>query len=162
MICCNRRARLVEAHGPRMKDSDALCIVTAIEMNPAHESFAAEHGLRFTTDFAGPLRLLKLSSCARRIPCTRSRCWRWLPRASMFCENHWPRNRSVQACREARVVLGIGHGAALRTRHRGGLVHSVRARSALIMHAEAHFSHDKLAKVPEGDWHLAEGRPRLA
>src|SRR3954452_16262234 len=40
----------------RMKDSDALRVVTAIEANPAHAGFAAEHGIAFTTDFAAVLR----------------------------------------------------------------------------------------------------------
>src|SRR3954447_19277721 len=40
----------------RMKDSDALRVVTSIEANPAHAGFAAEHGIAFTTDFAAVLR----------------------------------------------------------------------------------------------------------
>ena len=39
----------------RMGDSDALRIVTAVEANPAQEGFAAEHGLRFTTNFSDVL-----------------------------------------------------------------------------------------------------------
>src|SRR5688500_12938111 len=39
----------------RMRESEALRIVTAVETNPAHESFAAEHGLRFTTNFSDVL-----------------------------------------------------------------------------------------------------------
>ena len=40
----------------RMRDSDALRVVAAIEANPALAGFAAEHGLAFTTDLAAVLR----------------------------------------------------------------------------------------------------------
>ncbi|MGI9416446.1 MAG: Gfo/Idh/MocA family protein [Geminicoccaceae bacterium] len=60
--------------------------------------------------------------------------------------------RSVAACKEAGVQLGIGHErrfeaamlALKRAIERGDL--------GTIMHAEAAFSHDKLIHVPKGDW----------
>ena len=60
--------------------------------------------------------------------------------------------RSVAACRKAGVMLGIGHErryepamAEVRRLVRAGTL-------GTIMHAEANFSHDKLADVPAGDW----------
>ena len=60
--------------------------------------------------------------------------------------------RSVDACRKANVVLGIGHErrfepaiVEVRRMVRGGVL-------GTIMHVEANFSHDKLANVPGDDW----------
>jgi len=71
--------------------------------------------------------------------------------------------RSVAACKEAGVQLGIGHErrfelamlALKRALDTGGL--------GTIMHAEAAFSHDKLIDVPKGDWRtLAATAPAAA
>jgi predicted dehydrogenase len=60
--------------------------------------------------------------------------------------------RSVAACNAAGVLLGIGH----ERRYEPAIVEVRRLlrEGALgtIMHAEANFSHDKLASVPAGDW----------
>jgi len=63
---------------------------------------------------------------------------------------------SVAACQAAGVVLGIGH-----ERRFEPALQRVRAlvdEGALgtIMHAEAAFSHDKLANVPAGDWRTSK------
>ena len=77
----------------RMKDSDALRIVVAVEANPAQEGFATEHGLRFTTNFTDVLGDPRStpSSCARRIRCIPSRCSPWRAPASMCsAKSPWP------------------------------------------------------------------------
>ena len=64
--------------------------------------------------------------------------------------------RSVAACREAGVQLGIGHERRFEPA-------MLALRSALekgelgtVMHAEAAFSHDKLIHVPKGDWRTSK------
>ncbi len=64
--------------------------------------------------------------------------------------------RSVAACREAGVQLGIGHERRFEPA-------MLALRSALengelgtVMHAEAAFSHDKLINVPKGDWRTSK------
>jgi predicted dehydrogenase len=60
--------------------------------------------------------------------------------------------RSVAACRNAGVVLGVGH----ERRFEPAMLEVSRlirsGELGAIMHIEANFSHDKLANVPEGDW----------
>jgi predicted dehydrogenase len=144
----------------RMKDSDALRIVTAVEANPAQEGFAAEHGLRFTTDFSEVLRDLEIDAvilCTPHSMHTEQVLAVAAARKHVFCEKplalkRSDAERSVAACREAGVMLGIGH-----ERRYEPAIEEVRRlinEGALgtIMHAEAHFNHDKLANVPEGDW----------
>jgi predicted dehydrogenase len=144
----------------RMQDSDALRIVTAIETNPAHESFATEHGLRFTRDFVGTLKDPEIDAvilCTPHSMHTEQVLAVAAARKHVFCEKplalkRSDAERSVRACREAGVVLGIGHER--RFEPAIGEVRRLIREGALgtIMHAEGHFSHDKLAKVPEGDW----------
>jgi predicted dehydrogenase len=60
--------------------------------------------------------------------------------------------RAVAACREAGVVLGVGH-----ERRFEPAMAEVKRRVAsgalgTVMHAESAFSHDKLIGVPKGDW----------
>jgi len=71
--------------------------------------------------------------------------------------------RSVKACEDAGVVLGIGH----ERRFEPALVKvkEMIDSGALgtIMHAESAFSHDKLINVPSGDWRtLKETAPAAA
>ena len=144
----------------RMKDSDVLRIVTAIETNQAHESFAVEHGLRFTTDFAAALTDPEIDAiilCTPHSMHTEQVLTVAAARKHVFCEKplalkRSDAERSVRACREAGVVLGIGHER--RFEPAIGEVRRLIREGALgtIMHAEGHFSHDKLANVPEGDW----------
>jgi predicted dehydrogenase len=144
----------------RMGDSDVLRITTAIETNPAHESFAAEHGLRFTTDFASPLKDPDVDAvilCTPHSMHTEQVLAVAAAGKHVFCEKplalkRSDAERSVKACRDAGVVLGIGHER--RFEPAIGEVRRLIREGALgtIMHAEAHFSHDKLANVPEGDW----------
>jgi predicted dehydrogenase len=144
----------------RLKDSGSLRIVTAIEANPAHESFAVEHGLRFTTRFADVLGDRDIDAV---ILCTPHSMHTEQVLAvagagkHVFCEKplaltRGDAERSVKACRDAGVMLGIGH----ERRYEPAIQEVRRLVGAgvlgTIMHVEAHFSHDKLAGVPEGDW----------
>jgi predicted dehydrogenase len=144
----------------RMKDSEALRIVTAVEANPAHESFAAEHGLRFTTSFAdvlGDPAIDAVILCTPHSMHTEQVLAVAAAGKHVFCEKplalkRGDAERSVAACRDAGVMLGIGH----ERRYEPAIVEVKRLIAdgvlGTIMHVEAHFSHDKLANVPEGDW----------
>jgi len=64
--------------------------------------------------------------------------------------------RSVQACIDAGVTLGLGH----ERRYEPGLealkAELDKGSLGTIMHAEASFSHDKLIHVPAGDWRTSK------
>ena len=144
----------------RMQDSDALRIVTAVETNPAHETFAIDHGLRFATDFAVALQDPEIDAvilCTPHSMHTEQVLAVAAAGKHVFCEKplalkRRDAERSVRACREAGVVLGIGHERRFEPAI-GELRRLIRAGAlGTIMHAEGHFSHDKLANVPEGDW----------
>lgn len=60
--------------------------------------------------------------------------------------------RSVAACREAGVQLGIGHERRFEPAMQALKAKIDAGTLGTIMHAEAAFSHDKLIGVPKGDW----------
>jgi predicted dehydrogenase len=144
----------------RMQGSKKLEIVAALETSDAHAAFAAEHGLRFTMDWN---EILGDPTIDAVILCTphSMHAQQVLAAAAagkhVFCEKplaltRADAERSVEACRAANVVLGIGH----ERRFEPAVVEVRRmVREQVlgtIMHVEANFSHDKLANVPESDW----------
>lgn len=144
----------------RMRDSDALRVITAVEANESHAGFAAEHGISFTTDFSAVLRDPAIDAVILCTPHTLHTQQVLAVAAAgkhVFCEKplaltRADAERSVDACRRAGVMLGIGHErryepamAEVRRLVREGAL-------GTIMHVEANFSHDKLANVPAGDW----------
>jgi predicted dehydrogenase len=144
----------------RMQGSDALRIVAAVETNPVHESFAAEHGLQFTTNFADVLSDPGIDAV---ILCTPHSMHAEQvlavagARKHVFCEKplaltRADAERSVKACRDAGVMLGIGHERRYEPAIQDVKRLVGKGILGMIMHVEAHFSHDKLANVPEGDW----------
>lgn len=60
--------------------------------------------------------------------------------------------RSVDACKKAKVVLGIGHERRFEPAMKRVRDMVNDASLGTVMHAEAAFSHDKLINVPAGDW----------
>jgi predicted dehydrogenase len=144
----------------RMKESEVMRIVTAIETNPERRAFASEHGIAFASDLSEVLQDPTIDAVILATPHALHTEQVLAVAAAgkhVFCEkplalNRADAERSVEACRRAGVVLGIGHErryepaiAALRTLVR-------EAALGTIMHVEANFSHDKLANVPENDW----------
>ncbi|MDZ5696639.1 Gfo/Idh/MocA family oxidoreductase [Chelativorans sp. M5D2P16] len=64
--------------------------------------------------------------------------------------------RSVAACRQAGVVLGIGHERRFEPAMRRLKAMLEAGELGTIMHAEAAFSHDKLAGIPAGGWRTSK------
>jgi predicted dehydrogenase len=144
----------------RMQDSRKLEIVTALETSKAQAAFASEHGLRLTTDWDEVLSDPGIDAvilCTPHSMHTRQVLAAAAAGKHVFCEKPLALTRadaesSIEACRAAKVLLGIGHerrfepaAIELRRMVREGVL-------GTIMHVEANFSHDKLAAVPEGDW----------
>lgn len=144
----------------RLQGSEHLRIVMAVETNTARADFAAEHGLSFVGDLSealGDAGIDAVILCtphtlhsAQVLACTAAK-------KHVFCEKplalkRADAERSVAACNEAGVLLGIGH----ERRYEPAIVEVRRLLRegvlGTVMHVEANFSHDKLANVPAGDW----------
>jgi predicted dehydrogenase len=144
----------------RLAGSERLRIVKAVETNPARAAFAAEHGLAFAGDLAEALADPAIDAvilCTPHALHTGQVLACAAAKKHVFCEKplaltRADAERSVAACKDAGVLLGIGHErrwepaiVEVRRLLREGVL-------GTVMHAEANFSHDKLANVPAGDW----------
>ena len=144
----------------RLKGSERIRLVAAVETNPERTTFAAEHGLKFVGSLDEVLRdhgIQAVILCtphtlhaSQVLACAEAK-------KHVFCEKplalkRADAERSVAACKAAGVVLGIGH----ERRYEPAIVEVRRLLKegvlGTVMHAEANFSHDKLANVPKGDW----------
>ena len=100
-----------------MADSDALRIVTAVEANPALAGFAAEHGVEFTTNLEKVLSDPRIDAVILATPHSMHTSQVLAAAAAgkhVFCEKplaltRADAERSVEACRAAGVLLGLGH-----------------------------------------------------
>ncbi len=147
----------------RLAGSEVVRLTTAVETNPGHAPFAVENGLAFRSSLDEVLSDPDIDAVILATPHSTHPA-QVLAAAEagkhVFCEKplaltRVDAERSVAACRDAGVVLGIGH----ERRYEPGMVEIERLvrEGALgtIMHVEADFSHDKLADVPPGDWRTA-------
>lgn len=144
-----------------LKGSTQLRLVRAVEPNAAaHADFARQHGLALSATLAEALsdpaveavilctphglhaaQVLEVAAAKRHVFCEKPLA---LSRADA--------ERSVAACRDAGVVLGIGHERRFEPAVRR-LREILRAGElGPVLHARADFSHDKLAHVAAGDW----------
>jgi predicted dehydrogenase len=155
----------------RMASSGELRIVAAVELDPArHAAFAEEFGLRLASRSEDVLNDPEIDAV---ILCTPNSMHTAQVIAAaehgkhVFCEKplaltRAEAERSVDACNQAGVVLGIGH----ERRFELGMMEVERMvrRGDLgtIMHAESNFSHDKLVDVPQGDWRRSEAESPAA
>jgi predicted dehydrogenase len=145
----------------RMASSPELRIVAAVELDPSqHAEFAAEFGLRLISRYEDAVRDPEIDAvvlCTPNSMHTAQVALAAANRKHVFCEKPLALTRaeaaqSVEACKSASVVLGIGHERRFELAMQAveGMVR--RGELGTIMHAEANFSHDKLVNVPQHDW----------
>jgi predicted dehydrogenase len=144
----------------RMAGSDLMRITLAIDPKPDARRCAQHQGLASASHLDAALAEPAIDAVLLCTPHTlHAEQVRTVAAAGkhVFCEKPLALTRadaeaSVAACRNAGLVLGIGH-----ERRFEPAIKEVRRlvdEGALgtILHAEANFSHDKLANVALGDW----------
>ena len=144
-----------------LANSDGIRVVCAVEPDSvAHAEFAREHDLTLSTTLDEAIANPQVDAV---ILCTPQDLHAAQVLAAaragkhVFCEKPLAMTaadaeRSVAACREAGVVLGIGHERRFEP--------AMRRLRALLrdgvlgtpLHGEANFSHDKLTHIKPGDW----------
>jgi predicted dehydrogenase len=143
-----------------MKESTVVRIVAGVDPNAGPRSFLAEHGLEYFSDLNDVLSRPDIDLIVLATP-HKLHTEQILNCASagkhVFCEkplalSRADAQRSIEACSRAGVKLGIGHERrfepameALRALVQSGAL-------GTFLHAEANFSHDKMARVPAQDW----------
>ena len=144
-----------------LKRSEKIRVVRAIEADPAAaRDFAAGHGLSLTGDLRDALDDAAIGAVILATPHSLHEdqvCRAAAAGKHVFCEKPLALSkagaeRSILACEDAGVVLGIGH----ERRFEPSLMEIARMVEAgelgTIMHVESNFSHDRLAKVDAADW----------
>ncbi len=152
-------------HMVRRLDANSKINVRLV-IDPAEERLAQVHelGLPSVADFDAALADPSIEAIILTTPNTMHESQVVAAAAAgkhVFCEKplgltgESARN-SVAACQAAGVMLGIGHERRFEPALQR--VRDLVRDGALgtVMHAEAAFSHDKLASVPAGDWRTSK------
>lgn len=139
-------------------------LVRAVDPLASNAGFASEAGMAFSATLEEALADPQLEAvilCTPHALHTEQVLACAAARKHVFCEKPLAltkrdAQRSVAACREAGVALGIGHERRFEPAIRR-LREILRAGElGQILHARADFSHDKLAHIREGDWRADE------
>lgn len=145
-------------------------LVRAVDPLAANAEFAREHGIAFSATLAEALADSEVQAvilCTPHALHTEQVLACAAARRHVFCEKPLAltkadAERSVAACREAGVALGIGHERRFEPAIRR-LRELLRAGElGEILHARADFSHDKLAHIAAGDWRADEANAPAA
>ncbi len=135
-------------------------VLGIVEPFEANHAAIREMGLELWNDLDVPLGLAEVDAVILTTPnvlheeqvvmCARAG-------KHVFCEKPLgltaaSARRSVAACQEAGVQLGIGHERRFEPAMLALKADIENQSLGTIMHAEAAFSHDKLINVPVGDW----------
>ncbi|WP_206995444.1 Gfo/Idh/MocA family protein [Trinickia mobilis] len=148
----------------QMEESEALRFTAAVGSRDAHRQAADAHGLPFTTDLESVLGDDTIQMVVLTTPHA-LHAQQVMKAAAhgkhVFCEKPLALTvddalKCAEACEKAGVRLGLGH----ERRFESAMVEAREwiARGALgsIVHAEASFSHDKLANVPTENWRFTD------
>ena len=141
--------------------SSKLTLIRAVEVNLREgKKIAAEHGINVSSDFDDLLKDNEVQAVILATP--HSLHEEQIARIAsaskhVFCEKPLgftkkSAERSVARCKEANVMLGVGHERRFEPALQE-IKKMVQTNSlGTIMHVEANFRHDILANMPKGDW----------
>jgi predicted dehydrogenase len=146
-----------------LKGSSRLRVVRAVEPNPVAASFAAQHGLPCTGDFADALADPAVRGVILCTPHTQHAgqiVATALAGKHVFCEKplaltRVDAQRALAACEAARVVLGVGH----ERRFEPGIAELRRLLATgeigRPLQIEANICQDKFLDMPSDNWRLS-------
>ena len=150
--------------------NDKIRVVHAVDVQPSGADFASELGLRFSTELQDALDDQAIGAVIVATPhSTHEDLVLRAARAGkhVFCEKplaltHAAAVACMTAAEQAGVQLGVGH----ERRFELAWLEIARMVEAgelgTILHAEANFSHDKLAHVAPGDWRASSAESPAA
>ncbi len=151
-----KMATLVHAGGAEMR------FVHAVDPNPDTRSFAADLGIRFSSDLASALADPDVEAVVLATP--HSLHQEQIAQAvaagkHVFCEKPLAMTRndaeaSVALCRDAGLVLGMGHERRFEPPIAEILEHAAAGRLGRLLQIEANFSHDKFLSLDASNWRL--------
>ncbi|MSP89150.1 MAG: Gfo/Idh/MocA family oxidoreductase [Alphaproteobacteria bacterium] len=149
--------------GRLLAASRNLKLVRAVDVDPKGAEWASAQGLPFSTNYGDALADPKVDAVILCTPHAQHRSQildAVAARKHIFCEKPLALTRSdaiecVQACRTAKLVLGIGHERRfeppileLRRLYDSGEI-------GMALQIEANFSQDKFLNLPADNWRLS-------
>ncbi len=146
-----------------LTSSTRLKLVRAVDIDPAGAELARQMGIRFSTSYADALADPEVQAVILCTPHAQHReqiLAAVAARKHVFCEKPLALNRAdavecVEACRNAKLVLGIGH----ERRFEPPILELRRlfAEGTLgtALQIEANFSQDKFLNLPADNWRLS-------
>ena len=148
----------------RLKDSQDIQVRLVLEPNEKNHADISAAGLHAVTDFSDVLSRDDIDAVILTTPNPVHEEQVVLCAAAgkhVFCEKPLgltgaSAKRSVQACNDAGVTLGMGHERRFEPALEALKAQIDQGTLGTIMHAEAAFSHDKLIHVPAGDWRTSK------
>lgn len=148
----------------RLKDSPDINVLVVIEPNVSNHNDIKASGLQAVVEFDEVLSRDDIDAVILTTPNPVHEEQVKLCAAAgkhVFCEKPLgltgdSATRSVQACIDAGVSLGIGHERRFEPALEALKVQIDQGALGTIMHAEAAFSHDKLIHVPANDWRTSK------
>lgn len=139
-----------------------LELVYAVEPAPGAEDFCADHGLKLVGNFADALENPDVEAVILATP--HSLHEQQIEEAvaagkHVFCEKPLAMTKAgaekaVALCREAGLVLGMGHERRFEPPIAGMLAAAADGRLGRILQVEANFSHDKFLGLDPSNWRL--------
>jgi predicted dehydrogenase len=148
--------------------SPEIQVVRAVEPDAAtHAGFAHDFGLALSPDLDAALRdpaVQAVILCTPQDMHTGQVLAAAAAGKHVFCEkplamSRADAERSVEACRAAGVVLGVGHERRYEPAMRRLRELIREGRLGTLLHGEANFSHDKLTHIKPGDWRADPRNP---
>lgn len=147
---------LVNAGGAEMR------FLRGVDPNPEAASFAAENGLKFTSELSEALADPEIEAIVLATP--HSLHQQQIAQVvsagkHVFCEKPLDltregAERSVELCRKAGLVLGMGHERRFEPPIAEVLEAAHSGRLGRLLQIEANFSHDKFLSLDHSNWRL--------
>lgn len=148
----------------RLQGNDRLCVVCVAEPNAELHADIRALGADPVSDYEAALADPRVAAVVLTTPHMLHEEQVLKAAAAgkhVFCEKPLGMNaasarRSVEACKAAGVVLGIGHEQRFDPSMRRLKAMIEAGELGTIMHAECAFSHDKLSGIPAGGWRTSK------
>lgn len=144
----------------RLRDSEKLAVGTVVEPQTKLHGEIAGQGVAVSGDFDAVIGDPEIDAIVLTTPNEfheKQVCAAAAAGKHVYCEKPLglsadSARRSVAACEQAGVVLGLGHERRFEPALQAVRQMIDEGQLGTVMHAEAAFSHDKLIHVPPGDW----------
>jgi predicted dehydrogenase len=136
-----RVTRVVDAHAPALQAASKLSLATSTKLEEALQDSSVDAVIVATPNARHEEQVVASARAGKHVFCEKPL---GLTLASA--------KRSVKACHDNQVVLGIGHERRFEPAIEALRNLVTAGKLGTILHAEAAFSHDKIANLPKGNW----------